>query len=228
MVLRPRTLRPLADRFWEKVDKTDGCWLWTASASKAGYGLIGRGGRGNGMAYAHRTSWEFANGAIPAGLNVCHHCDTPRCVRPDHLFLGTRAANMRDMSAKSRQWQQVHPERRRRGEANNLSKLTEEMVGAIRQSGEPTTVLAHRYGLDRHTVARIRAGRTWQHIALDVTAYGPLVLRGEAHSQARLNEDDVRAIRASAEPSRAMAARYGVSKTAILFIRNRHTWRHVA
>lgn len=91
----------LEERFWAKVEKTDGCWLWTAALSTTGYGRIGVGKK---MAYTHRLSWEMHNGPIPPGMHICHHCDNPKCVRPDHLFLGTRTDNMRDMWRKGRGW----------------------------------------------------------------------------------------------------------------------------
>lgn len=89
----------LEQRFWLKVNKTGPCWLWTASQHSEGYGHI-RGDKT--MRKAHRVSWELHFGAIPDGLFVCHHCDERRCVRPDHLFLGTALSNHRDMSRKGR------------------------------------------------------------------------------------------------------------------------------
>jgi hypothetical protein len=88
-------------RFWDKVDKQEnGCWMWTASTVKDGYGYYklsnGKSGR------AHRISWELANGDIPKKMCVLHKCDTPRCVNPDHLFLGTDADNVKDMMQKGR------------------------------------------------------------------------------------------------------------------------------
>lgn len=86
-------------RFWPKVEKSDGCWLWTSSTSGRGYGAFWANG---GRIRAHRFSWELHNGSIPAGLWVLHHCDTPACVRPEHLFLGDRRANMLDAAKKGR------------------------------------------------------------------------------------------------------------------------------
>lgn len=90
----------LAERFWEKVEKTDGCWLWTASLTNKGYGEF----RLNEPSpiLAHRVAYELAHGPIPPGLFVCHHCDNPPCVRPDHLFLGTQKDNAQDMVRKGR------------------------------------------------------------------------------------------------------------------------------
>lgn len=91
-------------RFWPKVNvlgETQ-CWNWMASIKPNGYGQIGRGGRGAGVVYAHRASWELVNGKIPDGLQVLHHCDNRRCVNPSHLFLGTQKDNIRDMLSKGR------------------------------------------------------------------------------------------------------------------------------
>lgn len=93
--------RALADRFWPKVDKSGECWLWTGARDERGYGRIGTGGK-HGTALAHRVAWELTAGALSSGAVVCHRCDVPACVRPDHLFLGSQQENLADMRNKGR------------------------------------------------------------------------------------------------------------------------------
>jgi hypothetical protein len=89
--------RPIAERFWEKVDRTGDCWLWTGSGDR--YGHVRLNGK---IVQAHRVAWELTNGPIPEGLQCLHTCDRPLCVNPEHLWLGTRSDNMLDMVAKGR------------------------------------------------------------------------------------------------------------------------------
>lgn len=96
----------LEERFFKWVKKTDGgCWLWIGSTNKvkpgSGAGQIRIKGRKNPV-LAHRISWEIHKGPIPEGMNVCHSCDNPPCVNPDHLFLGSQSDNLKDMFAKGR------------------------------------------------------------------------------------------------------------------------------
>jgi hypothetical protein len=94
---RPRVL----ERFWLQVVKTDGCWLWTGAIDSNGYGKFALPRPWRRVA-AHRVSFALHNGELEPGKFVCHACDNPPCVRPDHLFLGTQSDNMRDMLRKGR------------------------------------------------------------------------------------------------------------------------------
>jgi hypothetical protein len=106
-----RSSRPIAERFWEKTRFTpSGCWEWQATIQKNGYGHFMRSKRKPIM--AHRMAYELAYGSIPEGLHVLHRCDNRRCVRPDHLWVGTHSDNMRDMHAKGRG--RTGPKRRER------------------------------------------------------------------------------------------------------------------
>lgn len=179
--------RPLEERFWEKVRKTDGCWEWTG-AKAAGYGCIG-GGPGKGLVKAHRLSWEMHNGPAPDGLCVLHHCDNPTCVRPDHLYVGTQKQNADDRESRGRlvhhsgdaHWTHRFPERVRKGfggdlknkrpfdgERNPRSKLLARHVLDIRElyaSGEvDQKELARMYGVDQTTISNIVVRKTWKNI----------------------------------------------------------------
>ena len=153
----PECRSEVSHRFWRKVDKSGECWEWTGSRRSKGYGDLVKEGRNVG---AHRISYELANGPIPDGLCVCHHCDNTGCVNPDHLFLGTSAENTADMIAKGRA---VHG----RGETLYSAKLTEQNVRDIRakhSEGVTGSSLAREYGVTTGTISHIIKGRRWKHL----------------------------------------------------------------
>ncbi len=150
----------LEERFWAKVQRGPDCWEWTAHTAGLGYGSmrVWRDGRW-AHEYAHRVAWILTHGPIPAGLQVCHHCDNPLCVRPDHLFLGTQRDNMRDKIAKGR-----HP----RGEQSPLAKLTAGSVLRARElvaAGATRSSIARSLGVSGTTIEDAVKGRTWGWLA---------------------------------------------------------------
>jgi hypothetical protein len=157
--------RPIADRFWEKVDRRgpDECWPWIRYRNHEGYGHFAiTPGRVIG---AHRAVWELTVGSIPNGLHVLHRCDNPPCVNPEHLFLGTNADNVQDSFLKKRR-----KNRPRSGEQNNNAVLTEAAVREIRQILADGThkrgtqsALARRFRVSVNLISLIKKGRIWRH-----------------------------------------------------------------
>lgn len=160
----------LEERFWAKVDKTPTCWNWVGALS-GGYGHINAFKERGTLLKAHRLSWELHhNCRIPTGLSVLHRCDNPKCVNPDHLFLGTRDDNMKDAARKGRIKSDVR-ERNRvvkyPGEANGNSKLTAARVRVIREEaadGMPYTEIASLFGVTPTNVGYIVRRLTWRGV----------------------------------------------------------------
>ena len=136
-----------------------GCWEWKRSVTvDGGYATL----RWRGITPGHRVAYTIFVGPIPEGMFVCHHCDNPPCVNPDHLFLGTAADNNADMTNKGRARRafKEHP----RGEQHPSALLTQQQADEIRTSSERGVDLARRYGVSQQTVCDIRAGRRWRSL----------------------------------------------------------------
>lgn len=160
------TSETLVVRFWAKVEKTEGCWLWTGAVRGTGYGNVSLGGRGRGLQAAHRVSWELHNGPILDGLCVLHACDVRNCVRPDHLFLGTILDNNRDAKAKGRN---------NRGERVPSHKLSTAEAIAVRASTGPLGETAAEYGISKAAVSMIRRGLRWGHLTVNGGSLSPSI-----------------------------------------------------
>lgn len=156
-----RRLSP-EERLLRSVIKVEngGCWLWMGSTeSRRGYGLIRVG---NKKVSVHRFSWMLHHDMqpIPKGMCVCHSCDTPHCVNPDHLWLGTNLDNMRDMVRKQR-----HPY----GEKSGRAILTEEKVREARKLWASGTIryrteIARMYGISDSAARYMLDGTNWKHV----------------------------------------------------------------
>lgn len=144
--------RPLQELFWERTIKTKECWFWTGHKNPLGYGKLCRNNQKT-CYYAHRLSWEFHNGPIPEGMCVLHKCDNPACVRPKHLFLGTRLDNNNDMFTKRRHCY---------GSRTNTAKLKEADITFIRKSPCTCEEDASKYGVSKQEISRIRRRERWQ------------------------------------------------------------------
>lgn len=139
--------------FWKRLDTDSECWLWCGPLSRDGYGRVSFKKK---TYQVHRVMYElFFQQPLTPDVCVLHRCDVPRCARPSHLFLGTRADNNRDCADKGRTC---------RGESSPSSRLTEEQVKAILRSAEPAIALAERYPVSNVTIGKIRRGRAWTHV----------------------------------------------------------------
>jgi len=155
-----RTFEEVAAELWQSYRVVQRsfetpCWEWTKSCVPNGYGCISYLGK---KRHVHRFAWESLNGPIPSGLQVCHKCDNPPCFRPDHLFLGTAADNIRDAILKGRFT--LHFVKR---------KLTPENVEEIRKSfamgAETQHQLGRRFGVSQENIWHIVHRNTWKHVS---------------------------------------------------------------
>jgi hypothetical protein len=151
-------------RFLDKVnqDGPNGCWEWTAARTAKGYGCFRFGSRGS--ARAHRVAYELFVGPIPDGLLVCHHCDNPSCVNPDHLYVGTQKQNRQDAVLRNRtargaeNGMYTHPETRQCLTDNANSKLTSEQYAELFElRGQSWGIhrLGKRFGITKQSVASL-------------------------------------------------------------------------
>lgn len=153
--MSPDYTSKLKIRFWQKVDLSDDhpnhCWHWKASTMQGGYGKIWYRGK---LIAAHRISWMLANGEIPPGMDVLHECDNPKCVNPNHLFIGTHTINMQDKEKKGR-----GNHCGLSGEYNPAAKLTMEQAREIRKryskGGVSQLEIANEYGIDQTSIGKI-------------------------------------------------------------------------
>ena len=149
------------------VNYDTGCWVWTGYRmkikGKLWYGAFSQHTRAYkllGVRTAHKLAWILFKGLVPDGLEVCHTCDKPECVNPDHLFLGTQKENMDDMWVKGRG---------QRGKAHYQAKVTEDDVRWIRrslaaQNGKGVRAIGRLLNLPHQLISDIYTFKTWKHV----------------------------------------------------------------
>lgn len=149
-------------------ESNSGCWLWLNRLNHKGYGVVlfRNGGKKTKSVAAHRFSFWMHKGNVPEGLLVLHSCDTPCCVNPEHLFLGTYLDNNRDCMRKGRHMSPAKLANKAVGEKINHSKLREADVVAIRKLRKIFNgiQLGKRYGVDSSCIYNIWKGKTWKHV----------------------------------------------------------------
>jgi hypothetical protein len=158
--------KPVAERFWSKVDKKGplDCWEWTAGLRRHGYGQFNVD-TGRRSRPAHRIAWELHYGPIHEGLHVLHRCDNPPCCNPAHLFLGTHIDNVADMMAKKRNWTP-------RGDKSGMAKLSQDDIAYLferTRAGDAQARLAEHFGVSSSTISRILSGKRWAHATAAAT-----------------------------------------------------------
>jgi hypothetical protein len=161
--------KPVPDRLlkWSEPDPNSGCWLWFGTVNKTGYGKLTIKKK---TVLAHRASVMYLRGEdVSEGAFVCHHCDTPQCINPNHLYVGTAKDNYDDSVRRGRRpssygkrrgekrWSGEH-----RGENNPNAKLTLAEARFIASSNERTSALAKKFGVSVYTIKDIKKGRTWK------------------------------------------------------------------
>lgn len=148
--------------FWDRVKaqtvvEASGCHVFTGSKDDCGYGRINKDGK---LVRLHREVWKKEHGKIGKKNVICHTCDNPACINPDHLFIGNQEDNIADMDKKGRRISLF-------GSDHGMAKLTEKMIPAIRQMlkrGDTCQDIAKLFGVTDMTIRHIKKGRTWKHV----------------------------------------------------------------
>lgn len=198
--------------FSHRVAVVGDCLEFTGAKDPKGYGRVGYQKK---TYLAHRLSYLAQFGELPQEKMVCHSCDNPSCIKPEHLFLGTNDDNMLDMLGKGRQ-------QKRRGEDHSQARLSNEQVLAIRMDDRIYRLIAEDYGISMPTIANIKAKRIWKNLESEVVSIG--YAKGERSGSARLTTAQVIEIKADTRTHQQIADHYGVARTTIGAIKRGKNW----
>lgn len=199
-------------RIWDRCipEPNSGCWLWMLEIRDDGYGSL----RFKTQRWlAHRLSWCAHRSSVPAGVFVCHKCDVPACVNPDHLFLGTHQENMDDM---------IRKDRGAAGERHGATKLTADQVAAILLDERLLGEIAAEYGVTQTAIYNIKRGARWrrQHQASPLPVFRRL--------RKKLTPEGVRRIRSGSESLSVLARDLNVSTATVWLCRKGATHKRIA
>jgi len=205
-------------RFWKKVQKLgkEECWLWLAGVDENGYGAFSRDyvtkeGRKKKQISASRFSWELHTGTMPPpDIFVCHTCDNPPCVNPNHLFLGSTQDNTQDMVNKNRQ---------SKCEDHGMAILTETDVHFIRESKLGHSELSRQLGISISSIFSIRKGISWTNLPWRSAPVLPKLNK--------LSEEDVHFIRESKLKTAELARMFDIVPSAVAKTRKGISWKSI-
>ena len=203
------------DVFHERYKITDsGCWEWTGNRCINGYGRLND-------KKMHRFSWEYYNGKkVPDGLYICHKCDNPPCVNPEHLYAGTAADNIRDAKERGR----LNPAR---GEKQPNAKLTNSDARKIYVDDRADEIIAAEFGVSRKCVSRVKTGKSWSYVTKDLTPLKRINLYSDEWHTKKLRSKDVLEIIKSRKTIKFLSEKYNVRPCTITRILNGKTWSSV-
>lgn len=211
---------PEKERFMMYVEKMpeSGCWHWRG-AFAGGYGRFRMGYKN---VAAHRASLLMFS-TPPENfqkLLACHKCDNPRCVNPDHLFIGTHQDNIDDKMSKGRH-------ATGHGVDYKHAKLTEDDVLEIRASELTVRELALKFGVTTSNITAIQTGKRWKHVGGKIRRHTEKHVFGETHPQSKLDAEKVRFIRNSDLSIRELAEHFGLAIMTVYDARLRRSWKHI-
>lgn len=198
----------------------NGCWEWTGGKDRDGYGLFRGETSGQMFKRAHRWSWAYHNNSeIKPGQMVCHSCDSPKCVNPEHLFIGDALINMQDKAAKGRS-------RVPFGENCAASKITEQQAREILADPRPYAAIAADYGLNQSSVGSIKQRLSWGHLDVEHIGRAKRVSPKKGKSE-KVTPEIVKEIRDSLLSGKSLAEKFGISPQLVCDIKKRRSWAHV-
>lgn len=215
----------IADRFAQQYEvRPSGCWHWTGAFDGRGYGRLRNGSNSSGKrASAHRVSLVLATGEVPDNMLVCHHCDNPSCVNPDHLYIGTSLQNNRDRVMRGRSNTAFGV---RVGSSKLTPKMVQEIIRIYNLPGESQYSVAACFGISQAIVSRIVSGKIWAKSGNSGTKAKSRGRKGEQASASKITQAiaDAIKLRKGSASQIAIAEEFGVSQQLVSLIFSGKVW----